>query len=106
MSIRDKVKPNRSGKELNGSRSQGICRATVYQIEEALGERHSPGDGYKTSAEWFLETPAGRVTIRNSHVLPDDQMLVCSECEQAAMYGIEYMTAHGIDGDLLTRGAA
>lgn len=76
--------------------------ATRNAIERLLGPAHSEGDGTQITAEWFLVTDCGTVTIYNHWSFNEDEYGIDAAGEDAALLAVTWLKTNKIDAYCLT----
>ena len=78
-----------------GSTRRGNLVCNLARVERLFGPSHTQGQTNQMSAEWFFETPRGRVTIRDWWSAPTDQLTIAASTDKAARWLVSYLTFLG-----------
>lgn len=73
-----------------------INNSSMFQMEQLLGDRHSIGDPDKMSAEWYLVTPHGSVTVNDWWAYNDGEFAISAANDRSARTAILYFKQHGM----------
>jgi len=73
-----------------------INNCPIDRLERLLGDRHSTGEENKSSAEWYLVTDHGSVTIRDYWALNDGEYQILAANDRAALLTVEYLRTNQI----------
>lgn len=73
-----------------------VNNATMFQMEQLLGDRHSEGEENKMTAEWFLVTDHGSVTVNDWWALNEGEYQINAANDRAAELAVDYFKQHGL----------
>ena len=90
-----RIAPKGSRQHDHTKRARAV--GTRASIERVLGEAHSEGDGSQTTAEWFLVTDHGSVTVYNHCSLGDEEYGIDAANDAAALLAVTYLKTNKLE---------
>jgi hypothetical protein len=78
-----------------------INNTSMFAMEKLLGDRHSTGDDNKMSAEWFLVTDHGSVTVNDWWAYNEGEFAINAANNRAANVAVLYFKQHGMQAYVL-----
>lgn len=73
-----------------------INNASMFQLEQLLGDRHGTGIENKMTAEWYLVTDHGSVTVNDWWALNEGEFHINAANDRAALIAVTYFKQHGL----------
>ena len=99
------VQLNPKGSRQHGHTTHAMLLGTRSSIESLIGIAHGPkGDSNKISAEWFLITGFGGVTVADHWTLGPGAYAIKASTEDAAREAVKYFKDAGLTAYILGEG--
>lgn len=78
-----------------------INNTSMFAMEKLLGDRHGTGEEEKMSAEWYLVTPHGSITVNDWWAYTEGEFAINAENDRAALIAVTYFKQHNIHAYML-----
>ena len=77
-----------------------INNASIYAMEDLLGDRHSEGEPGQQTAEWYLVTPHGSATIHDYWSFNEGEYAIRCANDRVATIVVDWLREHRIAAHL------
>ena len=78
-----------------------ISDSSMFAMEKLLGDQHCTDLDNKKSAEWYLVTDHGSITVHNWWDLAEGNYVIQAANDRAALIAVDYFKQHGMQSHML-----
>ena len=97
------VNLNKGGRREHDEEIRGKLLCSIEALTYLLGEPHGPAaDNTKVSAEWYLVTDHGNVTVHDYWSNAENELTIQAAEDQAARDAVKYFRQSGLRAYMLT----